>query len=183
MASEQAIAARRSFFPPTDYPELEPLHRSWSIIRAEGATLRPDMMWIEDVRAIDRRWAFAPLRLEEEDRTDELDALGASMRARAPSTTALADQIPRVLGYGFSLLLAHGHIGAHAHENPYVTAMLCLTAGTPCWIRVGAETKPIRVGELLIFDYTLEHEIRNESDVDRLALLVLLPNKSREVEP
>ncbi len=40
-----------------------------------------------------------------------------------------------------------------------------------CGFRVGAETREWRVGELLVFDDSVEHEAWNDSDHDRLVLI------------
>jgi aspartyl/asparaginyl beta-hydroxylase (cupin superfamily) len=169
---------QRAFFSLREYPELERVRRQWREIRDEGQKLRRDMVWIEDERTNGRVWAFAPLKPENVDRTPQLDAMSIAFRAKAPETVRLVQTIPRVLGYGFSLLLAGSRIDTHAHVNPYVTAMLGLSVGDSCWLTVGHETYKIRPGHILTFDYTLPHEVSNKSSKDRLVLLILLPNKS-----
>jgi aspartyl/asparaginyl beta-hydroxylase (cupin superfamily) len=166
------------FFPAGDYPELEPVRSEWREIREEAISLLPEMMWVEDNRTTGKVWAFGPLVLEEGDRTLARDHLSDVMRTRATRTMALLRQIPTLLGCGFSLLVAHSRIDEHIHSMPFVTAILGLSPADPCWIRVANETKRIREGELTIFDYTQPHEVVNASDVDRLALLILLPNKN-----
>jgi aspartyl/asparaginyl beta-hydroxylase (cupin superfamily) len=169
---------RHEFFPAGDYPELDPVRSEWREIRDEALSLQPAMMWIEDNRTTGKVWAFGPLLLEEGDRTRDRDHLSDLMRRRATRTMTLLRQIPTLLGCGFSLLVAHSRIDKHVHSMPFVTAILGLSRADPCWITVGSETERIREGELTIFDYTQPHEVVNASDVDRLALLVLLPNKS-----
>ncbi|HYE17548.1 MAG TPA: aspartyl/asparaginyl beta-hydroxylase domain-containing protein [Tepidisphaeraceae bacterium] len=169
----------RAFQPREAYPELEPLLEHWPEIRKEGERIRPHMIWVDDDRTDGRSWAFAPLWPEEEDRTPRLDAVSADLRSRAPNTVKLAAAIPGLLGCGFSLLLGRSAIGIHCHSNPFVTAMLGLSVGRPCWIAAGPETRDIQSGDILIFDYTFRHQVVNESADDRLVLLVLLPNKLR----
>jgi beta-hydroxylase len=176
--SLETSVTRASFLAPADYPELEPVRRNWRTIRAEGVSLQPRMFWIEDERTAGPQWAFAPLLVEDEDWTAELEEMSKEFRSLAPRTVQYINAIPRILACGFSLLLAGGRIGLHSHQNPFLTAMLGLSAADPCWIRVADETRPIRAGELIIFDYSLPHEVVNESDENRLVLLILLPNKS-----
>jgi beta-hydroxylase len=168
----------QEFFPAADYPELDPVRSNWREIREEAVSLVPTMMWVEDNRTTGRVWAFGPLVLEEGDRTLDRDHLSDVMLRRATRTMTLLSQIPNLQGCGFSLLVARSRIDEHIHSMPFVTAILGLSPANPCWIRVANKTKSIREGELTIFDYTQPHEVVNASDVDRLALLILLPNKS-----
>lgn len=167
-----------AFFPAEDYPELTAVRSSWREIRDEGRRLIPQMIWVEDERTAGRVWAFGPLLLEVGDRSSTRDRLSALMRRRATRTMTVLRQLPNLLGCGFSLLLAGGRIGEHVHSGPSVTAILGLTPAQSCWITVGTETRAIREGELTIFDYAQPHAVVNAGDVDRLALLILLPNKS-----
>jgi aspartyl/asparaginyl beta-hydroxylase (cupin superfamily) len=41
-----------------------------------------------------------------------------------------------------------------------------------CWLRVGGETKTWKTGELLVFDDTVEHEVQNNTEEDRVILLM-----------
>ena len=157
------------------YPELAIVQRSWPEIREEALALRPDMIWIEDERTRGHTWAFGPLVPEEEDRDDVLDALSARLRERAPFTMRLMATIPELLACGFSMLCAGERIGLHAHPNQFLTAMLGLAGGSACTVRVGAESRPIRPGDLLLFDYSLPHEVVNAGPDDRLVLLMLIP--------
>jgi aspartyl/asparaginyl beta-hydroxylase (cupin superfamily) len=172
------LLMRQAFFSLDTYPELEPVLQRWREICSEAQTFLNEMIWIEDDRTNGKVWAFAPLQPEEEDRDPYLDALSVYFRSLSPLTVELVSSIPTVLGYGFSLLLAKSTIGAHSHSNPFVTAMLGLSVGGSCWIKVGPETRQIQSGEMLIFDYSLSHEVYNQDNKDRLVLLILLPNKS-----
>jgi aspartyl/asparaginyl beta-hydroxylase (cupin superfamily) len=169
---------RSAFFPTGDFPELEHLRCEWREIQDEARSLLPAMMWLEDDRTTGKVWALGPLILEEGDRTPDRDHLADDMRRRATRTMTLLRQIPTLLGCAFSLLVARSRIDKHIHSMPFVTAILGLSPADPCWITVGSETRHIHQGELTIFDYTQPHEVINASDVDRLALLILLPNKS-----
>jgi aspartyl/asparaginyl beta-hydroxylase (cupin superfamily) len=180
MMSEQP---RLAFFPAADYPELALVRSEWREIREEALSLLPSMMWLEDDRTTGKVWALGPLILEEGDRTPDRDLLADVMRRRTTRTMTLLYQIPNLLGCAFSLLVARSRIDKHIHSGTSVTAILGLSPADPCWITVGDENRRIRQGELTIFDYTQPHEVVNASHVDRLALLILLPNKSRQLIP
>lgn len=97
---------------------------------------------------------------------------------RCPATMATLERVPlcRVQGRTptvlFSLLSPGAHIPAH---NGYInTRLIChlpLIVPAGCSLRVGNETRAWRVGELTIFDDTIEHEAWNRSDQLRAVLL------------
>jgi aspartate beta-hydroxylase len=72
----------------------------------------------------------------------------------------------------FSALAPRTHIPPHHGEtNARVVAHLPLIVPDGCSYRVGFEQRRWRVGELLIFDDTIEHEARNDSDETRVVLI------------
>ena len=169
---------RPAFYSSEEYPELTSACSEWREIRDEGWGIRSEMMWIEDERTDDRAWSFGPLVVEEAARTSDRNRLCEALRVKTPHTMKILRDIPGLLACGFSLLRAHSRIRMHSHVDPCVTASLCLSPADPCWITAGCETRHFYQGELIIFDFTLPHEIVNDSSTDRLALLMLLPNKS-----
>lgn len=77
----------------------------------------------------------------------------------------------------FSVLAAHTHIPPHQGEtNARVVAHLPLIVPDGCRYRVGFEERQWRRGELLVFDDTIEHEARNDSDEARVVLIFDLWN-------
>ncbi len=100
--------------------------------------------------------------------------------ARCPATAALlaSAEIPRadVPGYGptafFSSLEPKTRIPPHAGAtNARALVFLPLVAPPGTYVRSGSDIRPCVAGEPLVFDDTLETEIRNESD-SRLVALV-----------
>lgn len=168
-----------AFPDPGAYPEALALLPHLDGIRREALDLRDQMMCIDDGRAGDEQWSFAPLRAEEEDRTPAIDALAERLRLRAPLTVALAGAIEDLLAYGFSRLRPGATISTHQHQNPNVTVMLGLT-GTAV-VTVGGEQRVIAPGRLLAFDYTLPHSVQNDGRDDRLVLLLLFPRRPAPV--
>ena len=72
----------------------------------------------------------------------------------------------------FSLLAPHTSIPPHNGVNN--TRLLChlpLIVPEGCWFRVGADTRPWREGEAIVFDDTIEHEASNPSDLLRVVLI------------
>lgn len=110
--------------------------------------------------------------------------------ARAPTTFGLLDeQVPlcristRAPSIMLSLLRPHSRIPAHTGMvNCRFVCHLPLIVPPRCRFRVGAETREWKVGELMVFDDSVEHEAWNDSDEDRLVLIfdVWRPEVSEE---
>ncbi|KRB82612.1 aspartyl beta-hydroxylase [Sphingomonas sp. Root710] len=95
-----------------------------------------------------------------------------------PRTMALLDRIdqPAITGASptamFSLLAPHTTIPPHnGVNNSRLLCHLPLVVPEGCWFRVGAETRPWREGEALIFDDTIEHEASNPTDHLRVVMI------------
>ena len=94
-----------------------------------------------------------------------------------PKTYAVLQQIPGLISADFSYLPAHTHIKAHKGFTPMVLrAHLGLSIPNKCGIRLEHETRKWEEGKLLVFDDSFEHEAWNESDEDRLVLMLDIVN-------
>ncbi|MGH8167365.1 MAG: aspartyl/asparaginyl beta-hydroxylase domain-containing protein [Woeseiaceae bacterium] len=72
----------------------------------------------------------------------------------------------------FSALAPKTHIPPHHGEtNARIVAHLPLIVPDGCLYRVGFEQRQWKVGEVLLFDDTIEHEARNDSDELRVVLI------------
>lgn len=97
---------------------------------------------------------------------------------RCPVTTAalreveLADIGGLCPNAMFSALAPHTHIPPHHGEtNARLVVHLPLVVPPHCRYRVGFEHRTWTVGEVLIFDDSIEHEARNDSDELRVVLI------------
>ncbi|QGP80819.1 aspartyl/asparaginyl beta-hydroxylase domain-containing protein [Sphingobium sp. CAP-1] len=97
---------------------------------------------------------------------------------RCPAVMAALEQAPMPVIAGrspmalWSLLKPGTHI--QPHHGLLNTRLIChlpLWAPDDCALRVGAETRAWRKGEMLIFDDSIEHEAWNRSDETRVVLL------------
>jgi tetratricopeptide (TPR) repeat protein len=95
-----------------------------------------------------------------------------------PQTTELLRQLPLADVPGaapnvfFSLLKPGTHIPPHTGvTNTRLIVHLPLMVPEGCWFRVGNETREVRAGEAWVFDDTIEHEAKNESDQPRIILI------------
>jgi len=72
----------------------------------------------------------------------------------------------------FSALAPHTEIPPHTGEtNARLVVHLPLIVPDNCTYRVGFEQRTWKEGELLIFDDTIEHMARNDSDALRVVLI------------
>jgi aspartyl/asparaginyl beta-hydroxylase (cupin superfamily) len=98
--------------------------------------------------------------------------------SRCPETAKILSRLPLAGIDGlcpnvlFSALAPHTHIPPHNGEcNARLVAHLPLIVPDNCLLRVGFEERHWETGEVLIFDDTLEHEARNDSDQLRVVLI------------
>ena len=173
------------FFDRSDFPFFEELEAQTDIIRAELlAALEKDRDEFKPYIAYKpgepvNQWA----ELDHSDRWSTLQLWrgGKPVQAnldRCPQTAAALERTAMVSIDGvcpnalFSALAPHTHIPPHNGEtNARLVAHLPLIIPDKCHIRVGFETREWRVGEILVFDDTLEHEARNDSDELRVVMI------------
>lgn len=157
------------FHDPAAFPSLAPLAARWRDVLAEYRALAAGAFeaWPER-RLCERGWT-----------TFGLHAFGAKRPeacALCPVTAALVEAIPGMVMAGFSRLAPGAHILPHrGYEgwSPYVIRChLGLATNEGCALRVGAETRPWREGELLMFGDHEEHEAWNRGATERAVLLV-----------
>ena len=98
---------------------------------------------------------------------------------QCPATyQAIVDHVPlceinhRAPSVMLSLLKPGAHIPAHTGMlNPRYICHLPIIIPPDCYFRVGNNTRQWNEGKVIIFDDTVEHEARNNSDQDRLVLI------------
>ncbi|MGO1071813.1 aspartyl/asparaginyl beta-hydroxylase domain-containing protein [Lysobacter sp. CA199] len=87
----------------------------------------------------------------------------------AVEMATITDVCPNAM---FSALAPHTHIPPHHGEtNARLVVHLPLIVPEKCTYRVGFERREWKVGEVLIFDDSIEHEARNDSDELRVVLI------------
>jgi aspartyl/asparaginyl beta-hydroxylase (cupin superfamily) len=106
---------------------------------------------------------------------------GARMNSNAGHCRATMDFLarmdqPQITGCAanamFSLLAPRTHIPPHVGvANFRLLCHLPLIVPEQCWLRVGAETRHFTEGQAWVFDDTIEHEAKNETDALRVILI------------
>lgn len=158
------------------YPELQIISNHFDEIKEEVISLKSKMMYVNDIRIATNVWNIFPL-LPEEDRVVFSEEVLREFQRLAPKSTEILSSIHTLKAYSFSSLSPGGHIRPHKHDNHYVTAILCLQDGGDSHIIVAGEKAQFKNGEIVIFDYTKEHEVFNNGKEDRIVLLMLLDNR------
>lgn len=171
------------FYEPADFVWTAALAAALPVIRAEAEAVMahgvgiapyveadPDRPNKGHALLADARWsAFHLFR----------DGLPIANHAeRCPATMAALAQapLPRIAGTApmalFSILAPHTHIPPHnGMLNTRLICHLPLIVPDGCRLRVGAEVRNVRAGEVLLFDDSIEHEAWNDSDAPRAILL------------
>jgi aspartyl/asparaginyl beta-hydroxylase (cupin superfamily) len=92
--------------------------------------------------------------------------------AQALASLPTADIVGLCPNAMFSALQPKTHIPPHHGEtNARLVAHLPLIVPPRCWLRVGYEKREWHVGEVMVFDDTIEHEAMNDSDELRVVLI------------
>ena len=116
------------------------------------------------------RWSTYPLWRGGEPVREHLDRCPQTAKAlEAVEMAEIGGLCPNAM---FSALAPHTQIPPHHGEtNARLVVHLPLVVPENCTYRVGFERTGWTVGEVLIFDDTLEHEARNDSDDLRVVLI------------
>lgn len=98
--------------------------------------------------------------------------------SRCPETIKALEMAPQAQVRGKSPIALFSRLKPEAHIPPHTglmnTRIIChlpLIAPEGCVLRVGNQERTWRIGEMLIFDDSIEHEAYNQSRSDRIILL------------
>jgi aspartyl/asparaginyl beta-hydroxylase (cupin superfamily) len=178
------------FFDRAQLPFLEPLEAQTDVIRAEleaalaaardrfvpyiqYAPGQPVNQW----RELNHSLRWSTLHLWRNGKPVDENLARCPETARALAALPLADIGELCPNAMFSALAPRSQIPPHNGEtNARVIAHLPLIVPKGCRYRVGFDWTEWRVGETLIFDDTIEHEARNDSDELRVVLIFDLWN-------
>ena len=175
--------AQRAFFERQEFEWSEGVEAATGAIQAELAALvRDGQAFAPYVRSIPDQPAPANHLLDNPDwgavHLFEGGLPHPVHATRCPATMAALSLAPQpAIGTRspmalFSRLKPGTHI--RPHHGVFNTRLIChlpLVVPPGCGIRVGADTREWRVGELTIFDDSFEHEAWNRGDSDRVVLL------------
>jgi beta-hydroxylase len=164
---------------PTEFPELDPLRRNWQTLRDEGmelvrqnyfdATKRPGTGGYYDVgfRTF-FKYGWSRFYINWYGYTHH------SARRLCPKTVEILKQAPGIQGAMFAFLPKGAELTRHA-DPIAISLRYHLGLATPnsdaCFINVDGSKQSWRDGEVIMFDETYLHYVRNDTDSDRLILM------------
>jgi beta-hydroxylase len=166
-------------FPNELFPWTSNLAQNWSVIRDEAKDLLHNPLSIPSVREL----SADQEKIAVDDRWRSFFFWGYGLRAerncaRCPATARILEQIPDLLSALYSVTLAGAHIPRHTGPTK---AILTLHMGLiiprnreDCRMQVGDHNVIWREGRVLIFDDMYPHEVWNDTNEDRVILMLHL---------
>mgnify|MGYP001604149007 CR=1 FL=1 len=171
-ATDEYQVFPNKLFPWTDY-----LAAQTPIIRQEAETLLRDRMSVPSVREVSPD--HAKIAVDEKWRSFFLYGYGIRIDqncARCPQTAAILEEIPDLLTAFFSVMLAGAHVPRHTGPTKAIlTSHLGLIVPRErekCHMQVADQNVVWDEGKIVIFDDMYPHEVWNDTDEDRIILLL-----------
>ncbi|MEM7220280.1 MAG: aspartyl/asparaginyl beta-hydroxylase domain-containing protein [Pseudomonadota bacterium] len=175
--ARHSLVATTPFLPREQFPWADQFEAEWRKVRDEldGVLTRP-----QDIPAF-HQLSPDQARISKGDnwKTYPFYVFGKRLDdncAVCPQTTALLEGLPGLQNAWFSILAPRYHIPPHKGPTRGVVrvhlALRVPEDREACWIRVDDERYAWREGEIVMFDDTYEHEVRNDTD-DRRAVLFI----------
>lgn len=153
---------------PEDHPWVRLLEDAHSAIRAEATAEALPLLRHDADKLSHGTWDVGYVQY--------MGRPARENRDRFPRTARVLDSLPGFRGTAhayFSVLAPHSHIKPHCGPiNAWLRCHLGVLVPNGCRMRVGDETRPMQEGKCLLFDDAFEHEVWNDSDRDRLMLIV-----------
>jgi beta-hydroxylase len=165
-------------FPNELFPWTKYLESQTPVIRGEAEKILKDRMSVPSVREVSPD--HAKIALDEKWRSFFLYGYGIRIDqncARCPKTAAILEQIPDLLTAFFSVMLAGAHVPRHTGPTKAIlTAHLGLIVPRErekCHMEVGDTNNVVwDEGKMVIFDDMYPHEVWNDTNEDRIILLL-----------
>jgi len=171
--------ARAPILDNTHFPEFQILRDNWQVIRDEALVLQQRGFFEQskdksNVAYYDvgfrtfAKYGWSKFYLHWYGYTHY------SAEQLCPRTVAILKRVPQVNGAMLALLPAHSILTRHL--DPVASSLrLHMGLATPnqdaCWIQVDDRVHSWRDGEILLFDETYLHHVRNDTEQSRLILM------------
>jgi aspartyl/asparaginyl beta-hydroxylase (cupin superfamily) len=171
-------------FPNDNFAWTSYLEENAPAIRAEAQKLLTDRMAIPSIREISPD--HDKIALDGKWRSFFLWAYGVKIAqncARCPDTARIIANIPGLLSAFYSVMLAGAHVPRHTGPTKAIlTAHLGLIIPLKresCHMQIGDHNVVWEQGRIVIFDDMFPHEVWNDTDEDRVILLLHLKRPLR----
>jgi len=156
---------------------LTPIRENWEIIRDEAKNVlnyRDQIPGFQEISPDQYR-----LATEKNWRTFVLFGFGERLEKNsqlAPKTADMLEKVPNIQTAMFSILAPGYHIPAHTGVTKGILrvhlGLIIPKDYEKCRIRVGDTITAWQPGEMFIIDDTYEHEVWNDTDEERVVLLL-----------
>ena len=175
--ARHSLVATTPFLPNSEFEWVDDFSAQWRTVRTE---LDRVMEHPEDIPAF-HQLSPDQQRISKGDnwKTFAFYVFGQRLDencAVCPATAELLENLPGLQNAWFSILAPRYHIPPHKGPTRAVVRVhLGLKVPTDverCWLRVDEERYHWREGEVVLFDDTFEHEVRNDTDELRAVLFV-----------
>jgi beta-hydroxylase len=179
-----AVTKEHQIFPNEFFPWTSDLAKNWSAIRDEAQELLSDRMSVPSVREISSDHE----KIAIDDRWRSFFFWGYGLRAeancaRCPETARLLENIPGLVSALYSVTLAGAHIPRHTGTTKAIlTAHMGLIIPLRrenCRLQIGDHNMVWEEGRIIIFDDMFPHEVWNDTDEDRVILMLHLKRPLR----
>ena len=171
-------------FPNEMFAWTPPLEANWVKIRDEAQEVLRDSMSVPSVRALSSD--HHKIAVDDKWRSFFLWAYGLRIDAdcaRCPETTRVVECIPDLLSAFYSIMLAGAHVPRHTGPTKaIITAHLGLIMPTRrenCRMELGDRQVIWEEGRVVVFDDMHPHEVWNDTNEDRVILLLHLKRPLR----
>lgn len=175
--SRVSLVPDAPFLDPALFPALTELRENWETIAEETRGVlkhREAIPGFQDLSPDQYRIAT-----EKNWRTFVLFGFGERLDKnceKMPRTAAMLERIPNIQIAWLSILAPGYHIPAHRGVTKGIIrthlGLIIPKDAEKCRIRVGDQVKHWMPGELVVLDDTYEHEVWNDTDEERVVLLL-----------
>lgn len=171
-ALEEQQVLPNALLPWTSY-----LEKNWIPIRDEARALLAERMSLPPVRELSQEHR----QIAVDDRWRSFFLWGYGVRvetncARCPETARIVGRIPGLLSAFYSVMLAGAHVPRHTGPTKAIlTAHLGLIIPRKrerCHMQIGEQDLIWEEGRAFVFDDMYPHEVWNDTDEDRIILLL-----------
>jgi beta-hydroxylase len=179
-----SLLKEHQVFPNEVFPWTADLAANWRAIHDEAAVLLADRMAAPSVRELSADHEKIAL----DDRWRSFFFWGYGLRAnancaRCPETARILDRIPGLLSALYSVTMAGAHIPRHTGPTKAILTvhmgLIVPKRREDCRMQVGDHKVVWEPGRIVIFDDMFPHEVWNNSDEDRIILMLHLKRPLR----
>ncbi len=175
--ADNSLVGDSAWFERDQFPWMKTVEDNWQTIRreAEGVLEARDLLPAIHEISPDHD------RLSEDGTWKTFFLYGYGIRferscARCPETAKLLESVPNLSSAFLSILAPGSHLPRHrGPTKAIITWHLGLIVPKDrenCWIEVDRQRRLWSEGESLIFDDAQKHEVRNDTDEERVVLLI-----------